>query len=779
MKKSVVNLCFIVLSMILFNSCKQSSEEDLANFKAKEIISTYKAVFMVPPEHVPSFKIVDGPITGNGDIGLTISGKPDYQRYWISKNDFWKSGPDFKQCGPSLIGGIDIRIGEMKNASYHVEQVLYEPVISSEFSLDDNIVNMDARVAATDNVIVLELNVNNKPVKVNIDLWVKDGYGSETESGREGDIFWVTRKFNTDDLLYPTEGTIAIRCLESDENSFIVEPGKPKTIIASVITNHESETYPADARGKVAGIDHNEANRLKTEHEKWWQSFWAKSFVEIEDKILEKYYYASHYIMACCSRNVNFPPGLYGNWITMDRTAWAGDIHLNYNHEAPFWALYSSNRVKLTDPYDAPLLEHLPIFRENARKYLNKKGAYASVGIGPKGLTSSFFDKKGMDEVYMKKYGSGSYDDITGQPMFLGQKSNAIFACMNMILRYYYTYDEEYIRKVYLYLSAVAEFWEDYLQFEDGRYVIYDDSYGEVGPWQGKGWRDGYGDFNPINSLGFLRVFFNAMIEISQNFGIDEGKLEKWDHILTNLSDFPVYTENGRKQFRAVEGGNGSSSDLVGLKWHMVHGLIFPAPNFGLSSDPEILKMIREGIDEWNDRTWLTSGNSIQSALIGAVRVGYDPVFLMEIAREKIEKYAYPNLWISAVGGGIETCSAIPGMINEMMLQSHDDIIRVFPVFPADQKASFYRLRTFGAFLVSSAIENGLIQYVMLESEKGRECQLMNPWPGETVILYRNGIESEGYSGEILQFTTEPGEKLTLVPEGTNTKEIKVFGSNI
>ncbi len=65
----------------------------------------------------------------------------------------------------------------------------------------------------------------------------------------------------------------------------------------------------------------------------------------------------------------------------------------------------------------------------------------------------------------------------------------------------------------------------------------------------------------------------DAMIEISQDLGFDETRIETWNHILTNLSDFPVYTENGKKQFRAVEGGNGSSSDLKGFKWHMVQGL--------------------------------------------------------------------------------------------------------------------------------------------------------------------------------------------------------------
>jgi len=765
MIKKIFLFC-LTLVVILFISCKQDSQTELAEKKSRKIISKYKAVFKNPPQHVPSFHIVDGPITGNGDIGLTVSGLPERQRFWISKNDFWKSGQDFKQCGPSLIGGIDICIADLKNASYHIEQILYEPVIISEFSMDDNIVNINARVFATANIIEIELRVNNKPVKVNLELWVKHGYESETDSGKEKNIFWVTRKFNSDNLMYPTEATIAMRCLESDGTPFILEPGKPVTIVASVITNHESETYNKDAKTKIAAINHKEVIRLIKEHNSWWQKFWAKSFVEVEDKVIEKYYYGSQYILACCSRNMKFPPGLYGNWITMDRLAWSGDYHLDYNYEASYWAVFSSNRVMLADPYDAPLLEHLPIFIKNARQYLNIKGAYASVAIGPKKLTLKFRDKQGLKEQYRKKLpDDDSFDDIAGQPMFLGMKSNAVFASMNMILRYHYTYDEAYIKKVYPYLLAVAEFWENYLKFKNNRYVIYDDSFGEVGPWQGKEWRKGYGDFNSILSLGLLRTFFKAMLEISSELNINTDKQEKWGHILAHLSNFPVYEENGRKRFRACEGGTGSSKNSIGLDWIMMHALVFPATNIGLSSDTEQLKMIIDDMKGWDDSVWLHHGNAFQTVFIGAARVGYNPDTLMVIARKKIEKSSYPNLWIFAEGGGIETCSGIPGMINEMMLQCHNGLIRIFPVFPDDQKASFYHLRTFGAFLVSSAIENSQVKYVFIESEKGRDCNLINPWPGHRVTLYRNGAKAEEIKGSSFSFHTTIGEVISLVPD--------------
>ncbi|MCK4829905.1 hypothetical protein KA005_80020, partial [bacterium] len=252
MKNQNYYMYAIIFFMLLLipAGCIKTDKEDPEITRAREIVSAHKAIFDHPPEHVPSFKIVDGPITGNGDIGLTISGAPEKQRYWISKNDFWKSGPHFKEGGPSLIGGIDVKISELTGAAYHVEQVLYEGVIRSEFSTADNTVHMEARVAATDNLIIIDLKVNNDPVVVDLDLWVKDGYGSATDEGQEGSVIWASRKFNADDLLYPSEATISMSCIDGKKGSFSLLPGQPVTIVASVVTNHESPSYKTDAMEK-------------------------------------------------------------------------------------------------------------------------------------------------------------------------------------------------------------------------------------------------------------------------------------------------------------------------------------------------------------------------------------------------------------------------------------------------------------------------------------------------------------------------------------------------
>jgi hypothetical protein len=98
-------------------------------------------------------------------------------------------------------------------------------------------------------------------------------------------------------------------------------------------------------------------------------------------------------------------------------------------------------------------------------------------------------------------------------------------------------------------------------------------------------------------------------------------------------------------------------------------------------------------------------------------------------------------------GGGIESCGGFLA-INEMLLQSHEGVLRFFPVWPKDQDARFGTLRAVGAFLVSAELKNGVVTGVKIVSEKGRDCTVQNPWTGKRQT-----------------FKTKPGEILELKPE--------------
>lgn len=113
---------------------------------------------------------------------------------------------------------------------------------------------------------------------------------------------------------------------------------------------------------------------------------------------------------------------------------------------------------------------------------------------------------------------------------------------------------------------------------------------------------------------------------------------------------------------------------------------------------------------------------------------------------------------MTAHGGGIEDFAAIPGGVNEMLLQSHEGVIRVFPSWPKERDARFVNLRAYGAFLVSSQKENGQVSYVEIISEKGKELTFFNPWEGAELIV--NGVEAGKYRDERITVGTKAGDVL-------------------
>lgn len=90
---------------------------------------------------------------------------------------------------------------------------------------------------------------------------------------------------------------------------------------------------------------------------------------------------------------------------------------------------------------------------------------------------------------------------------------------------------------------------------------------------------------------------------------------------------------------------------------------------------------------------------------------------------------------------------AFASAIQEMLMQSHTGIIRVFPAIPEGWKeASFDKMRAIGGFLVSASYQNGKVQSITIQSEKGGILKVLNP--------FTNQIEKrETTPGEIIKIT--------------------------
>jgi len=134
-----------------------------------------------------------------------------------------------------------------------------------------------------------------------------------------------------------------------------------------------------------------------------------------------------------------------------------------------------------------------------------------------------------------------------------------------------------------------------------------------------------------------------------------------------------------------------------------------------------------------------------------------------------------PNRMTLREGPGAIDCQRLGGAaaaLHAALLQSvpsapgKDPVIYLFPAWPREWDAT-YTLLARGAFLVSTSIEKGRIEFVEIQSQTGGECRLSNPWPDTALALYRNGKKAGDFSGSLLAFPTAQGETVTVIPQGS------------
>lgn len=723
--------------------------DSITSQNALRVVQNYKGVFNNKPT-VFNDKTSDAPLLGNGDVGIVIGGGIDQMTFYAGKNEFWSR--DEKRT--KALGRIALFVPSMAGASYYMEQDIAHAEVRGNFTLNGNTINSTSWVSATDNLLMTKLSyTGSSSLPVTVSLMDGTGTTNRTAQTTTGDVLSLDvqgdpdyrpvkngREDNAGGRWYLINPISRVRMstkvvnttgtVSNGQLSFTMQPGQTYTLATSFISNTDSTDFQNTSVSKVSTLTQAEIDALNQTHRNWWQDYWSKSFVEIPNKTIEKSWYGSLYLLGSSMRGNEYPPGLWGPWTTQDKMAWNGDFHLNYNYETPFDAMYPTNQVDETDCYDQPVLDWIPN-GQAAATAAGFRGVYYPVAIGP--------------------LPGGSPDSNS----FFNQKTNAAYAATNMIMRYYYTRDTAYAKKVYYYLKLVGAFWTNYLSWDGTRYVIYNDAQHEG---------DAYPQTNGVMSLGLVRLLFQGLIDMSTDLNQDAKLRADWKKKLGNLSAFPTQVRNNQTVFRYTEvGRDWNDGNSIGIQH------IFPGSQIGLDSDAATKQIAYNMVDQL--QRWVDE-NGTPTFYPAAARVGYKPTTILTKLTSWITSRSYNNMHIHTAGGGIENLNTVPASVNEMLLQSFQGKIRVFANWPANTYAKFGDFRAYGGFLVSSDKENNTVQYVRLVSENGRNATLVNPWPGQPLVIYRNGAESGTLSGSEISIITSPNEIIDIAPNGTTYNEI-------
>ena len=465
--------------------------------------------------------------------------------------------------------------------------------------------------------------------------------------------------------------------------------------------------------------------RWADENQKAAAEFWSRSKVSIADPLLENLWYETFHARRCAYRRGTVPPGLLLPSTLPDYTHWHGDYHTNYNIQEPFWGDYAANHLEVGDSYFDVIAFALPMGRKIAKDYYGCRGAFIQLTVYP----------------------ISAEDDILGIAPMGRMAYMTGWAANQYWWRYRYTLDKDWLRSTgYPVIRDCALFYTDFMtKRADGLYHIFPSNQGEDGfTGDPKDYTD------RAQNMQHMRYCLRAAILASEALGVDEDLRTEW-----------------RERLKHAAGDDGKPPLVLSGLEKECHEANPPEFGPGRPYCPQPEKFESRPLP---DLGWYFGPYS--HAVLGQLRSG---AFIAErdlpAFRHMAEAWRRPNglFWGMAVSyfgraGAWTESLGVAAPLQEMMLQSWDGALRIFPAWPKNIDARFENFRAEGAFLVSAAWSQGKITSLLIRSEKGTKCTLYAPWPSGIRVTDKTGkdvtVTPDEYGRP--EFPTTPGMEYRL-----------------
>ncbi len=541
---------------------------------------------------------------------------------------------------------------------------------------------------------------------------------------RQLDGHWIIEQAFEPDLQFPEGFRYALMPLPSDGTvSSLDALGTGEARLRIVQAEPENAGWLATAIGSSSDAGgHETALRAVTSRiaadsagsVAYWEQetvdaaaeFWSRSSVSLGDPFFEQLWYENLHTRRCTFRDDVPAPGLFLPSTVNDYSMWHGDYHTNYNYQQPFWGAYEANQISLGDAYFPGFAHLLELGRKLARDYYGCRGVF----------------------VQLVGYPFPVADDPYGVGPFARMTYMTGWAVHQYWFRYIHTKDNRWLAKVgYPVLRDAALFYLDFLKKgEDGLYHAFPSDQGEN---QFSPDVANYTDRPQV--MRHARYCMQVAIEAAGALDTDGDLQRQWREVLEHVpavDDLSRLTDDQKRTYSIIP------PEFLG--W----GEPLPKPDEklppGLACEPD------------NDR-WSWYFGHFPSSLMKLLRCGlFKPERDYSAVRKIIERWRLPNGLLRGMSretfgfaGAWSESLGILAPLQEMLLQSWDGTIRLFPAWPRNLDAAFTTLRAEGAFLVSATLHDGRVGQVTLHSERGGACRLASPWA--TPCAVRN-IEEGG-----------------------------------
>ncbi len=530
------------------------------------------------------------------------------------------------------------------------------------------------------------------------------------------------------------------------------------TVLVSVVTKAEADDPKAAVIALLDRAEQETVAGMKAKKDAWFAAFWAQSFVKLGDDYLENIHCMRRYLMGMGSRGkypVVFNGGLW-RW-NRDVINWMTPHH--WNMQQQYWGLCAANDCDLMLPYLNTYFGMMPGMHDLA----------TTLGGVPK-------DKDAILLAEMHNFDGYMVDPLRGD--MRNNFTPAAQVASRFFEYFEYTGDRAFLaEKAYPFMKKAANFYLNKLTWDSKKQCFQ---------FKGSVYEDGSGKgpaLNPLSDRNCIEALFKSCIRAANVLNTDAELIGKWHHVLDHLWErrlvqekdiegevLAASDEEGRYSARgwAVGGHMAFPEGLIGIDdkdtpygkatmnlIRSLNGSMYshhPVPIIAarMGDGNEALKLLKSGI---TDMQYFPQGLFFNCS-------GYpSELYNLKLQVNLIGGKGRPQLkWRDFFQCGMETISICGTAMQEMLLQSNENKIRVFPAIPAEwqDKPLAFKLLARGGFLVASELRKGVIAQVGIKSRLGGACRLQNPWPGQAVAA------TDPATGQAVEIRTEPGDVMVF-----------------
>ncbi len=473
-------------------------------------------------------------------------------------------------------------------------------------------------------------------------------------------------------------------------------------------------------------------------HITWWQNFWDRSSISIPDTILQKQYYLEMYKFGCVARSNTPPISLQAIW-TADNGSlppWKGDLHHDLNTELSYWPGYTGNHLELTASFTNWLWKVKPENEKWTKQY------FGVDGLNVPGVTT-----------------------ISGKPMggwiqYSMSPTTAAWLAQHFYWQWKYGMNEHFLKeRCRPYFDAVESYLSK-IRVKDSltnQYKLPLSSSPEYNDNSIKAWFSNFTNYD----LALVNNFYNEFIELDKATG------RSYKEIFLDSKLFPASDTN----YTGLTLAPGQNLD-ASHRHHAHLMAIYPMAilHAGVADEKSIMDKSLRWLEKKGTREWCGYSFSWAACLYARAKEGDNAEKMLQIFASNFVSANSFHLNGDQHGGQysnytyrpftLEGNFAFAQGIHEMLLQSNNDYIEIFPALPGDWKnVSFKTLRSEGAFLISALMEQGNVMIIKITAEAGGPLKLKLPFK----TFYIDGVQKKyRLNKNILEVEMKKGETIII-----------------